>query len=329
MASVIADNVALTSLSKYSQSLVVIDCPDTSVKPIEPCENILSQAPVPPVISQQLLPSVINNKYYISEPLQPGDSMCPCINITTGEHFKCKVVCNDDVGRAVLSAHYAVDGHPNINSLTEVIFSHTNIYLIFPQSYGDLHSYVRSKRRLRECETRNLFKQVAGALQTCHQNNIMLKDLKLKKFIFTNPQRSCVALESLCDSVIMSSECDEYVSERHGCPAYVSPEILTGGPPCYSGKQAVMWGLGVILYTLLIGRYPFYDTDPSLVLIKIRKGYYRIPDGISSDAKCLIRSLLQQNPYDRLSVDDIFYHPWFISKSPSMSSHMDHTVPQH
>lgn len=101
------------------------------------------------------------------------------------------------------------------------------------------------------------------------------------------------------------------LSDKHGCPAYVSPEILSVSKGCYSAKQADCWSLGVILYTLLVGRYPFHDTNPSVLFCKIRRGTYVIPDSLSSNAKCLIRSLMRREPSQRLSAEDVLSHRWF------------------
>lgn len=45
---------------------------------------------------------------------------------------------------------------------------------------------------------------------------------------------------------------EDMLEDKHGCPAYVAPEILTSSS--YSGRAADMWGLGVMLYTMLVGR---------------------------------------------------------------------------
>jgi tribbles-like protein len=71
-----------------------------------------------------------------------------------------------------------------------------------------------------------------------------------------------------------------------------------------------------MLYTMLVGRYPFHDTEPSALFTKIRRGHYTIPDTISSRAKCLIRSLLRRDPHERLSGNEILQHPWFSSRFP-------------
>ena len=60
-------------------------------------------------------------------------------------------------------------------------------------------------------------------------------------------------LESLEDGVVLDDASDDWLSDKHGCPAYVSPEILKCNTR-YSGRMADMWGLGVMLYTMLIGR---------------------------------------------------------------------------
>ncbi|XP_057163722.1 tribbles homolog 1 isoform X2 [Ursus arctos] len=201
--------------------------------------------------------------------------------------------------------------HRNITGIVEVILGETKAYVFFEKDFGDMHSYVRSRKRLREEEAARLFKQIVSAVAHCHQSAIVLGDLKLRKFVFSTEERSQLRLESLEDTHIIKGE-DDALSDKHGCPAYVSPEILnTTGT--YSGKAADVWSLGVMLYTLLVGRYPFHDSDPSALFSKIRRGQFCIPDHISPKARCLIRSLLRREPSERLTAPEILLHPWFES----------------
>ena len=117
-------------------------------------------------------------------------------------------------------------------------------------------------------------------------------------------------LEGLEDAHLLEDD-DDSLSDKHGCPAYVSPEILNPPVQSYSGRAADIWGLGVMLYTILIGRYPFHDVEPSALFTKIRQGQYAIPDSVSSRGKCLIHALLRHNPSERLLASEISHHPWF------------------
>ncbi|KAK2095314.1 Tribbles 1 [Saguinus oedipus] len=201
--------------------------------------------------------------------------------------------------------------HSNITGIVEVILGETKAYVFFEKDFGDMHSYVRSRKRLREEEAARLFKQIVSAVAHCHQSAIVLGDLKLRKFVFSTEERTQLRLESLEDTHIIKGE-DDALSDKHGCPAYVSPEILnTTGT--YSGKAADVWSLGVMLYTLLVGRYPFHDSDPSALFSKIRRGQFCIPEHISPKARCLIRSLLRREPSERLTAPEILLHPWFES----------------
>jgi tribbles-like protein len=60
-------------------------------------------------------------------------------------------------------------------------------------------------------------------------------------------------LETLEDAVVLEDPDDDLLQDKRGCPAYVSPEILRSHAH-YSGRAADMWSLGVILYTMLVGR---------------------------------------------------------------------------
>lgn len=123
--------------------------------------------------------------------------------------------------------------------------------------------------------------------------------------------RSFVKLESLEDTYILEGH-DDSLSDKHGCPAYVSPEILNASGS-YSGKAADVWSLGVMLYTILVGRYPFHDVEPGSLFSKIRRGHYNIPETLTPKAKCLIRSILRREPAERLTSREILEHPWFMS----------------
>lgn len=90
---------------------------------------------------------------------------------------------------SLLTAHYRLDCHPHVNALHEVLLGDKFTYLVFPLTHGDLHSHVRHRRRLREPEARRLFRQMAESVRACHDQGIVLRDLKLRKFVFADSQR--------------------------------------------------------------------------------------------------------------------------------------------
>ena len=49
----------------------------------------------------------------------------------------------------------------------------------------------------------------------------------------------------------------------------------TGAPYC--GRASDMWSMGVLLYTMLYGQFPFYDDDPQKLFRKIRAAEYTLP----------------------------------------------------
>lgn len=109
------------------------------------------------------------------------------------------------------------------------------------------------------------------------------------------------------------SDSDDGVWRKHGYPAYVTPEVLLSRGARYSGRAADLWSLGIILYTLLVGRYPFQDSGPFGLFTKIIRGHFAVPDFVSSRARCLIRNLLRRDPAQRLETGDILQHPWFTA----------------
>lgn len=105
---------------------------------------------------------------------------------------------------------------------------------------------------------------------------------------------------------------DDCLSQRHGCLAYISPEALEAKKTS-SGKASDVWCLGIMLYTILVGYYPFNDIDHNSLFQKIKRCKFRFPDSLSPKAKCLIHNILRPDPMERLTAREILDHPWFSS----------------
>ncbi|KAM6959302.1 tribbles homolog 2 [Aplochiton taeniatus] len=251
-------------------------------------------------------------------PLVDRDGMHSAWNTNTGDELVCKVF---DMGvyQEKIRAYSMLSPHDNIGSVRDIVLGERKAYVFLDKDFGDMHTLVKNCRRLDEEQASRLFQQVASAVAHCHQAGIVLGDLKLRKFVFADENRTQVKLEGLEDCRILEDPSNDSMSDTHGCPAYVSPEILSGSAP-YSGKMADMWSLGVMLYTMLVGRYPFHDPDPATLFSKIRRGQCCLPEGLSPRVKCLLRSLLRKEPWERLTATEVLAHPWFHRPSSSQET---------
>lgn len=247
--------------------------------------------------------------YLLLSPTETNNSY-RAIHTDTEREYICKVFSMRHYNE-VIAPYARLPPHPHVGQLAEVIAGECKAYVFFPCGQGDMHSYVRACKRVQEEEAAGLFLQMVEAVAHCHGHGVVLRDLKLRRFIFTNRRRNKVCLENLEDSCLLKGD-DDSLMDKHGCPAYVGPEILNS-KQSYSGKAADVWSLGVILYTMLVGRYPFQDTEPAALFTKIRRGLFTIPESLSPKAKCLIRCLLRREPADRLTASEILDHPWFKS----------------
>lgn len=73
-----------------------------------------------------------------------------------------------------------------------------------------------------------------------------------------------------------------------------------------------MWSLGVIIYTMLIGKPPFETSDVKTTYRRIRMNAYSFPEHvkISEEAKDIIVKILNNDPAKRPDLDDLLKHPF-------------------
>ncbi|GJP75046.1 hypothetical protein CLOP_g5540 [Closterium sp. NIES-67] len=105
----------------------------------------------------------------------------------------------------------------------------------------------------------------------------------------------------------------EHLTGLVGSPFYLAPEVVKGH---LYNHQVDVWSLGIILYTCLSGKLPFHGPNHNAVFAAACQA---APDlsspelwgGVSTEAKDLVRRMLEKEPGRRIRSCEILSHPWF------------------
>jgi len=201
--------------------------------------------------------------------------------------------------------------------LIEVIEDERCFYLIMDALDGDLVTLLEHKRTaLLEEEARDIFKQTIHIVDFLHSNDIVHRDLKLDNLMIawdSPTKKNKVAHVKLSDFDFADYEKEgSFLHLPCGSPPYAAPE-LTELHPIYDGKKTDVWSIGVLLYVLVCGKFPWYDPDMILLFQKIKKDSLFLPSHLSADLKDLLSKLLDKDPYHRITIPNIINHNWFRS----------------
>lgn len=182
-------------------------------------------------------------------------------------------------------------------------------FIVFDKLGPDLYSYVRSKGLLPETETVHIFRQLVAAVAHCHENLVVLRDIKMGKVFFSGAGRNARLVIGDLWGAELVDEADPLLTDQKGSPAYVSPEVLRSVP--HDGRSADVWALGVVLFVMLTGTYPFEDSRPDHLIRKIQAGTASVvfPPHVTVPLRDLIRRLLDRDPCNRPSAAALLDDP--------------------
>lgn len=206
--------------------------------------------------------------------------------------------------------------HPNVVHLLDVFETEDKLFLIMELiDGGNLLDYIYNEKggRLPVDEALVFFQQLVDALDYCHRHLICHRDLKPENCLLDNKGQL-----KLCDfglSTLMIN--DRMLQTRCGTPQYCSPEVIQG--TAYDGTASDIWSLGINLFVMVTGEWPFHDENTQRLFHKITSCDYDIPDYVPDEVADLIRKLLVLRPSERPTISQIKRHPWF-SKIPFESS---------
>ena len=185
---------------------------------------------------------------------------------------------------------------------------------------------LKRRGRLSEPEVQYYMIQLLDAVHYMHSNNIIHRDLKLGNIFLNSNMEVKVGDLGLAAQLSHSEERKRTVC---GTPNYIAPEILEGHSTGHS-FEVDTWSLGVILYTMLVGKPPFETQDVKTTYRRIRNNVYSFPPTVpvSEAAKSLVRAILTKDPKARPKIPEILRHRFFTGagvripkRMPSESLH--------
>ncbi|XP_064648701.1 serine/threonine-protein kinase N2-like isoform X2 [Lineus longissimus] len=135
---------------------------------------------------------------------------------------------------------------------------------------------------------------VVLGLQYLHEHSIVYRDLKLDNLLLDTEGFLKIADFGLCKE---GMGFNDRTSTFCGTPEFLAPEVLTET----SYTRAVdWWGLGVLIFEMLVGESPFPGDDEEEVFDSIVNDEVRYPRYLSTEAIAIMRRLLRRNPERRL-----------------------------
>jgi len=238
-----------------------------------------------------------------------------------------------DLRNEVRLMHFSRE-HPYIIRIYMVFEDVQNLHIVMEHCPGgELFKRITSdgvgSKDFSEEKASKIIGQIVSAVNHVHSLGIAHCDLKPENFIFTD--KSDEATIKLIDfGMAKIVHWRKYHRRMNGTPYYIAPEVLKG----HYNEACDMWSLGVIIFIIVFGYPPFHDKMHhknkkkayDSIYSSIKNGFCpKVKDNygpwfpkahpVSLACKDLIARLLRKSVADRMTSEEVMYHPWLTESS--------------
>ncbi|CAO2657012.1 Nn.00g058150.m01.CDS01 [Neocucurbitaria sp. VM-36] len=207
--------------------------------------------------------------------------------------------------------------HPNIVEFYRAFSFETSTYVVLELcENGSLADAIKKRKYFTMPEIRRFMIQTCGAIKYLHQRNIVHRDLKTGNLFLDGNMDVKVGDFGLAALLVSQSD---YGAIRRttmcGTPNYLAPEVLEKTGKGHDEKVD-LWAIGIMMYTLAVGRAPFHAAKREDIYRKLKAREYTWPDlakfanEITDDLRDIV-SLLLVHEDERPTPDQIVAHPFF------------------
>lgn len=215
-----------------------------------------------------------------------------------------------DVLREVLIMK--IVSHPNIVNLIEVIndpdTDHFYMVLEYVEGKWDCEG-AGPPGGLGEAIARKYLRDIVSGLIYLHSHNIVHMDIKPQNLLVS--RNGTVKIADFSVSQVFEEDNDE-LRRSPGTPVITAPECCLG--LTYRGKAADTWAVGITLYCMIMGKFPFIGETLQETYDKIVNDPIDLPENINPQLRNLLEGLLCKDPDQRLTLNMVAEHPWVIGE---------------
>jgi serine/threonine protein kinase len=258
------------------------------------------------------IPKLIGRYTYIRT-LGTGSScvVVEVVNLSTGEHFACKVVSRialteaDEFGcfEQELRVHEFLR-HRNIVRIHEIIFQPNHVFVVLDLcDGGDLLSFIVDHPNAYPSVHRPIVQQILEGLQYLHARGIAHRDIKPDNILLTSSHIVKLADFGCCEIANSGAE-----PRAGGTIYYAAPEIfLTRG---LFGIKADIWSFGILIFTLFTGHLPWKDGDREEIIEQITHRQFSARFMLPTDAARIFEACTKLDPNERPTATQLLEDPW-------------------
>ena len=175
-----------------------------------------------------------------------------------------------------------------------------------------LKELLKRRKQLTELEVQSYTQQIVKGLIYLHSRKVIHRDVKLGNLFLSSTMDIKLGDFGLAARIGFEGERRRTVC---GTPNYIAPEILESKNG--HSYEVDSWSLGVVIYTLLVGKPPFETPHVKTTYRKIKINTYTFPENadLSPESIDLIRKLLVTKPENRIKLTDILNHDFLTKNS--------------
>ncbi|GJJ73106.1 hypothetical protein EMPS_05464 [Entomortierella parvispora] len=303
-----------------------------------PSSNVAAQATVPMPVEREKLIQGAQGIYELDDqPFARGNyaGVFKARETTTNAVSACKVInlhqrsFNEEEHDSIETeiAILSLMHHENIIAFVDRHRTPDFVYIFSEFAPGTtLVEYYRNNNNyLTELDARFIFRQVCHAVDYMHKNGIIHRDIKSENIVVDEDLKVKLVDFGLAQRTnglhVLTSRC--------GTESYMAPEIRAGNKSNGYTSMVDIWSLGVLLFRMLVGKYPF-DDDLYGTLVKkdteddreagqesdldyLKRDWKQFVDKQSKrspEVKHLLETMLEIDPSCRARMDQILTSDW-------------------
>ncbi|KAK9813158.1 hypothetical protein WJX72_009961 [[Myrmecia] bisecta] len=269
---------------------------------------------------------------YAAEDIEATDRTPVALKVMNAENGR-MIVSTSAVRREIEYA--STLRHPHVVQLLDVFAERERIVIVWELIQGpDLLDLLNEcGGKLSEMQAAFYFEQLLQAVDFLHATGLCHRDLKPENCMVDRATQQLKLIDFGLSKHLESAKTLGVGTLDYMCPEMLAETVRRSAldpPGHYDPKAVDVWGLGVILYLMVTGEFPFQDNahpeSAAHTLRNIMAGRMQaIPPGISRECALLITSALESNPAHRVTLEEMLHCPWLGAMAERFRAQLEAT----